>query len=118
MDATGILKQIGEEIQVSDKFTKREFVLTIPGQYPQHVTFQLTQGKCSLIESFKVGDEVKVAFNLQGKEYRDKQGVLKHFNSLGAWKIELVKQGSATSTTTEQVSENNSITRPESDLPF
>lgn len=86
---TGILKVKSPEQQVSEKFRKREFVLTDnSSQYPQHLSFQLTQDKCSLLDNYKVGDEIKVYFNLRGREWTDKQGVTKYFNSLEAWKLE------------------------------
>jgi hypothetical protein len=87
---TGILKVKGAEQVVSDKFKKREFVLTDnTSQYPQHVSFQLAQDKCGLIEGFEVGQEIKVSFNLRGREWNDpKSGQMKYFNSLDAWRIE------------------------------
>ena len=86
---TGTLKLKNQEQQVSEKFKKREFVVTDnSSQYPQHVSFQLTQDKCSLLDPCKVGDEVKVYFNLRGREWTNPQGEVKFFNSLEAWKIE------------------------------
>lgn len=91
---TGILKVKNPEQQVSEKFRKREFVLTDnSSQYPQHISFQLTQDKCSLLDNYNLGDEMKVYFNLRGREWTDKQGVTKYFNSLEAWKLEGVSNG-------------------------
>ena len=43
---TGTLKVKSNEQQVSEKFRKREFVITDnSSQYPQHISFQLTQDK-------------------------------------------------------------------------
>jgi single-strand DNA-binding protein len=54
---TGIIKQKAETRQVSEKFKTREFVITDQSsQYHQHITFQLSQYKCALIDSYKVGD--------------------------------------------------------------
>lgn len=89
MDITGNLKVIGEVIQVSEKFKKRDVVLTDnSSQYPQHISFQLTQDKCGLLDKFKVGDEVKVHFNIRGKEYTNKEGKVSYFNSLEIWRVE------------------------------
>src|SRR5687768_15161477 len=86
---TGVLKVKNAEQQVSEKFKKREFVITEnSSQYPQHISFQLTQDKCSLLDSYKVGDTMKVFFNLRGREWTNPQGEVKYFNSLEAWKIE------------------------------
>jgi Domain of unknown function (DUF3127) len=86
---TGTIKMKGSEQQVSDKFKKREFVITEnSSQYPQHLSFQLTQDRCSLIEPFQEGAEIKVFFNLRGREWVSPQNETKYFNSLEAWKIE------------------------------
>lgn len=87
---TGSIKKIGSVVQVTEKFKKLEFVVTDEdGMYPQHVTFQLTQDKCSMIDSLSVGQSVEVSFNVDGKEYADKvTGEMKYFNSLNAWRIE------------------------------
>lgn len=86
---TGVLKVKNNEVQVSERFRKREFVLTIEpnSQYPQHVQFQLVQDKCSLLNDFNVGEEIKVSFNLRGREWaRDNE--VRYFNTLDAWRIE------------------------------
>ncbi len=90
----GILKVKNNEVQVSDRFRKREFVLTVDpsSQYPQHVQFQLVQDKCSLINDVNIGEEIKVSFNLRGREWaRDTE--VKYFNTLDAWRIERVGAG-------------------------
>ena len=93
MDVTGTFHMKQETQKVSDKFSKREFVLKTEGStpYPQFVSFQVTQDKCSLLDSYNTGDEVKVHFNLRGREWNGPQGV-KYFNTLEAWRIEGVKQ--------------------------
>lgn len=89
MDTTGILKVKGEAMQVSEKFRKREFVITDnSSQYPQHISFQLTQDKCGLIDQYAVGSEIKVHFNLHGREWTSPENEVKYFNTLEAWRIE------------------------------
>ncbi|MCC6448820.1 MAG: DUF3127 domain-containing protein, partial [Chitinophagaceae bacterium] len=89
-DMIGKLKVKNEIQKVSEKFEKREFVITIDedSEYPQYITLQLTQSKCSLLDNFQIGDTLKVFFNLRGREWTGNDGVTKHFNSLEAWKIE------------------------------
>lgn len=112
MITEGTLKVKGFIDQVSEKFKKREFILTIKdGQYEQHVSFQLTQDKCGLLDSYKVGDEIKVHFNLNGKAWTNPQGETKYFNSLTVWKIEFVRSDE----TSEAAIMN---TEPSEDLPF
>lgn len=85
----GSLKVKGNEQAVSEKFRKREFVITdVSSQYPQHISFQLTQDKCGLLDAYNVGDEITVSFNLRGREWKSPQGEIKYFNSLEAWRIE------------------------------
>ena len=116
MDITGTIKVIGEVIQVSEKFKKRDVVLTDnSSQYPQHISFQLTQDKCGLLDKFKVGDEIKVHFNIRGKEYTNKDGKVSYFNSLEIWRCEVGVSGTAE----QKVEEQAPATDNDSDnLPF
>ena len=87
-DVTGRLIEIFDEQQISEKFRKREFVLEVQdGQYPEQIKFQLVMDKTSLVDQFKVGDEVKIAFNLRGRGY-NKNGQMMYFTNLEAWRIE------------------------------
>jgi len=111
MDVTGILKKVYDTQQVSDKFSKREFILTIDpnGQYPQHVSFQLTQDKTYIlsdVNKFPEGQEVKVHFNLRGREWNGPQGI-KYFNTLEAWRIEAI--GDARQTTNEGAAAKSTV---------
>ncbi len=100
MEAIGILKVKMDTQQVSEKFKKREFVLTDNGsKYPQHISFQLSQDKCDVLDGFNVGDEIKVQFNLQGREWTSPKNEIKYFNTLDAWKIEKLAAGSAPAST-------------------
>lgn len=69
-----------------DAFRTREFVLFIPGQYPEHIKFQLIQNNVELIDSMAEGWTIKVDFNIKGRQY-NKDGKENFFNSLTAWKI-------------------------------
>jgi hypothetical protein len=87
-DVQGKLHEIFDEQQVSEKFRKREFVLEIPdGAYTQYIKFQLTQDKCNVLDQYKLGDDVKVNFNLSGKPFT-KNGTTMYFTNLSAWRIE------------------------------
>ncbi|HOZ51064.1 MAG TPA: DUF3127 domain-containing protein [Chitinophagaceae bacterium] len=88
-ETTGILKVKKDTQAVSDKFSKREFVITtdLSTQYPQYISMQLTQDKCALLDQFREGDEIKVSFNLRGREWSGPDGI-RYFNSLEAWRLE------------------------------
>jgi hypothetical protein len=85
---TGTIREIYNTQQVSDKFAKRDIVVTVDEKYPQHITIQFTQDKCSLLDNFMVGDTVTVSYNLRGKQYQGKDGSIKYFNSIEGWKID------------------------------
>ena len=55
METTGKLHTIFETKQVSERFTKREFVveLTDNPKYPQVVLFQLTGDRCAQLDGLK-----------------------------------------------------------------
>jgi len=84
----GTLKVANQTQVISEKFSKREFVIETTDQYPQQVMFQLTQDKCELLSAFKVGNQVEVSFNLRGREWTSPAGEVKYFNTLEAWRLE------------------------------
>jgi hypothetical protein len=56
--------------------------------YPQPLLIQITQDKCSLLDLFKVGQEVEVSVNLKGREWLSPiSGETKYFNTIEAWRI-------------------------------
>ncbi len=115
---TGILKVKSAEVKVSDKFRKREFVLTDNAQtYPQTILFQLTQDRCSLIENMNVGDEITAHFQLKGREWKNPQGEIKFFNSLDVFRIEKVSNSSSGSAQ-PSFSNETLVPTPDDDLPF
>ncbi len=88
---TGTIKVIGETTQVTEKFSKREFVIVEQSKFPQDISFQLMQDKCSLLDGLHVGGQVEVFFNINGREWINKTtGEVKYFNTLNAWKIDQV----------------------------
>ncbi len=68
----------------SPTFQTRELVLeVVEGNYPQLVKFQLTQERCNLLENYNEGEEIKVHFDLNGREWQGK-----FFTNLTAWRLE------------------------------
>jgi hypothetical protein len=90
MNVKGTIVAIMPTQVVSEKFSKREFVVETPNQYPQQILFQLTQDKCSLLDNLQVGQEVDVHLNIRGRSWVNPQGETKYFNTLEAWKIEKI----------------------------
>jgi len=99
MDITGKLHKVFPVQEFKNNFTKREFVLIDDSsdQFPQYITFQLLKDKSSLIDKFSEGDTVKVAFNLNGREWTNPEGKVVYFNSLVAWKLDGEGSGSGSS---------------------
>lgn len=78
--------------QVTERFRKREFVLELDGssRYPQTVLFQLTGDRCSELDGFSPGEEVRVEFSLRGREWTSPKGEIRYFNSLEVWALERI----------------------------
>lgn len=79
----GVLHKKYETSNHSETFQSRDFVIKTDGQYPQHIKLQLTQDRCDIIEPFEVGAQLKVSFDLRGREHQDK-----YFTNLNAWKVQ------------------------------
>lgn len=88
MQISGRIKMIGNTLQVSQAFTKRELVLTTEEQYPQNILIEFHQDKTNLLDSFRLGEPVRVHINLRGREWTSPQGEVKYFNTIQGWKIE------------------------------
>ncbi len=72
-------------------FQAREFVIEIAdGNYPQLIKFQLVQDRCALLDEYNEGDNIKVHFDLRGREWNGK-----FFTNLNAWRIEKAGQDQA-----------------------
>lgn len=97
-EVEGKLHHVYGTEQKSDTFRTREFVIEIPGQYPNYVKFQLTQDKCDIVDSYKTGQQVKVYFDLRGRQWQDK-----YFTNLQAWRMEAVGESSAPAPTQREV---------------
>lgn len=85
-DISGTIKKIFEEQTFGSGFNKREFVLTTSTErYPQDIKFELVKEKVSLLEPLKEGDQIKVFFDIRGREWKEN-----YYVNLNAWKIESV----------------------------
>ena len=83
-DLTGKVKLIQEPQTFASGFTKREVVVTVEdGKYPQEINLEFLQDKVSLLDNVSEGQEIKVTFDIRGREYNGR-----YFNNLVGWKIE------------------------------
>ena len=89
MEIQGRIKMIDEtKTYGNNGFRKRELVVTTEEQYPQHILVEFVQDKTDLLNSYQVGQLVKVSINLRGREWVNPQGETKYFNSIQGWRIE------------------------------
>lgn len=121
MEVTGKIYSIGETKQVSERFSKREFVVELIDnpKYPQIVAFEATNDRCADLNDRKVGDEVRIEFSLRGREWRSPQGELKYFNTLSVWKVTPTSATTKTSGSAPQASSSPvALAAPADDIPF
>jgi len=95
-EITGKLIQVNPTQQVSERFKKREFVLEIAEEingnvYTNYAKMQLVQNKCEIIDNFKMGDAVKVSFNIKGNKW-ERDGNVNYITNLDAWRVESAAQ--------------------------
>ena len=83
MEVIGKVKKVGEVVDVTASFKKRELVVTTEEQFPQHISINFIMDKCDLIDKLEIGQDVKVSINLRGREWNDK-----YFNDIQGWRVE------------------------------
>ena len=89
MEVTGTLHEIFDTQKVSDRFTKREFVVEVEdGRYPQLVLFQLTGDRVGALDGHRTGEPVRVQFRLRGRKWTSPRGETRYFNSLDVIELE------------------------------
>ena len=89
MEITGILvKQVAVREGVSQRngqpWKIAEYLLEIPGQYPRHICFRVSDGQVGRIARFDslVGKTVTVSFDIDAHEHEGRW-----FNEIGAWGV-------------------------------
>lgn len=94
MEVIGKVKLINEtQTFGSNGFRKRELVVTTDEQYPQMIMIEFIQDKCDILNTYKVGQDVKVSINIRGREWINPEGEAKYFNSIQGWRIESLAAG-------------------------
>lgn len=124
MEIIGKIKWIDETKEYgSNGFKKRELVVTTEEQYPQHILVEFIQDKCEILNSFQIGNNVKIGINLKGREWTNPEGQVKYFNSVQGWRIDIIDGEISQELppipppiSSENIDENK--TEEEDDLPF
>lgn len=114
-DITGILVKKYETETKGESFRVRDFVIKANdgGQYDNFVKFQTTQDRTAIIDDLNEGDEVKVHFDLRGREYQEK-----YFTNLNAWRIEKVSAAAPAAAPVAAAPAAEPVAEASSDLPF
>jgi hypothetical protein len=122
MELKGKVHEIGALQQVSETFKKRDLIIEYAENptYPEYIRFEALQDKTALFDSYKVGDDVEVSFNLRGRPWTDKTGKVSYFNSLVVWRINALTNsaGSASTPAYAPPVDLNSAPGEDDDLPF
>jgi len=120
---TGRIKRIGEVMTFANNFTKRELVVEqgSGGEWPNVVCFTFKRANCEQLNRLTVGEEVKLGFVIDGREWNDtKNNKIRCFNDLTALKLEVVRSGNSASAANSSASASapGSSSDDESDIPF
>jgi single-strand DNA-binding protein len=82
-EANGKIKLISDTQTFPSGFSKREFVVTTAhDKFPQDLKFEVVKDKCSILDSYKEGQDVVVNFDVRGNEYNGK-----YYVNLSCWKL-------------------------------
>lgn len=91
----GTLKEVFETRTFGKGFTKREFVVTTSrgpdDRYPQHIKMCVVKDKVSLLDRFRLGQRLRVQFDLRGNESNGR-----YFNEIQAWRVDAFEEGEDT----------------------
>lgn len=71
----------------ASKFKVRKLWVRTNEQYPQTVEFQFQGERTTLLDVYKVNDNIELEFNVNGKEITNSKGEEAVINTLVAWKI-------------------------------
>ncbi|TZF85724.1 DUF3127 domain-containing protein (plasmid) [Pedobacter sp. BS3] len=92
MDIKGKVHEVSPVQNVTETFKKRELIIEYAEnpQYPEYIKFEALQDKVALFDAVKVGDQVEVFFNLRGRPWTDRNGKTSYFNTLVAWRVNVL----------------------------
>lgn len=83
-ELSGTVKKIFDEQTFASGFNKREFVVTTSDdKYPQDIKFECLKDNVELVNKISEGEQVKVTFDINGREWNEK-----YFVNLKAFRIE------------------------------
>ena len=124
-EVTGKLVAVYDTVQRTETFKVREFVIEkseeISGRViTNFIKFQCIQDKTEMPGKYKLGEEVKVQFNLKGNR-SERDGRVNYFTNLDAWRMESANMMQTAANQTASHSSmppDNVPTEVPDDLPF
>ena len=124
-EVNGKIAAIYDTVQRTESFRTREFVIEkaedIGGRIiTNYIKFQSVQDRTAMLDKVKLGEEVKVHFNLKGTKWV-KDGRENYITNLDAWRIEPVLSTNAGSPVNKGFDPNELQTSSDiagDDLPF
>lgn len=121
MDIKGKVHEVSPVMNVTETFKKRELIVEYAENpsYPEYIKFEALQDKVNLFDNLKVGDQIEVFFNLRGRPWTDRNGKTAYFNSLVAWRINVLSGATPDSPTPDFAPPADFNSTPQDDdLPF
>jgi hypothetical protein len=92
MNIIGIIQEIRDKENLPNNFVKRELWLyKSDPKYPQTIPFEFTQTRADLLETFSIGQEVNISFDIRGRIWNSKC-----FVSLNGYDIKLTPRSTET----------------------
>jgi hypothetical protein len=115
-EITGTLHKKFDTESKTATFQTREFVILVADdRFPQYIKFQLAQDRVGIIDAYQEGNEIKVHFDLRGREWQGK-----YFTNLNAWRVEAGSNQTAASSSADQEPGPSpfDLDNADDDLPF
>ena len=91
----GVVYHIGQEEQISDRFSKRLLVVEVEDENPQFnqkIPIEFQNNNCDHVDKVSIGDSVAVEVNIRGREWVAPDQQRKFFLTLVGWKVEVTRQ--------------------------
>lgn len=100
MEIRGKVHEISATQVVTESFKKRDMIVAYAEnpQFVEYIRFEATQDRTSIFDNLHIGQEVEVSFNLRGRPWTNKDGVTTYFNSLVAWRVTKLSEGTQPTT--------------------
>ena len=120
-EATGHIQEIFKiqsgVSKAGKEYKKREFLIETEGQYPKNICFNLFGNNVDFLDNLKIGDLVKVMFDVESREYNGKW-----YHNLNAFNVSNIgdqqQPDNELASETENVPFNSEDDSGQDDLPF